>query len=146
MLDENLLICMEQKTILLTHIMNLTKQIEVRCKQTEIIFDNLLEERKAYIDRVAKCNKLIDYILEKTESREKEHLQKILSVSAVAKASTAEEKRLLEYAINCKKYLRKILSLDKNTLRKLRRDHDEIREIIIKNHKKKNKTLFDNFK
>ena len=144
MLNENLLVCMEQKAILLTHILDITKEIQVRCKQEELVFDNLFEDRQAYIDRVAKCNKLIENILEACEPKEKAHLEQILEADANAKATGSEENRLLQYSITANKHLHKILSIHKATLCKLHQEHEELQELLGK--EQKNSAVLENFK
>lgn len=59
--DSQLVItCLQQKVTLFTDMLNLSKQIEVQTRQEEIILDDLLAKRKTLMDRIDKCNALVE--------------------------------------------------------------------------------------
>ena len=126
--------------------MNLTKQIQVRCKQEELQFENLLEERKTYIDRIAKCNTLIASVLEQCEGAQKERLETLLAASSAAIATTEEEKKLLQYSITANKNIQKTLSMDHATIAAMRKERDQLQQVITQHHTNKKNGIMEQFK
>ena len=59
MANEQIILCIQQKLVLMTNILNISKQVEVRCSQPEIELGNLLQKRKLFMDRIDKCNGLL---------------------------------------------------------------------------------------
>ena len=57
--NDTLLTCLRQRVILMTGILDLTKQMEVQSKQNIPQMDDLLRQRQACMDRIDKCNALI---------------------------------------------------------------------------------------
>lgn len=57
--NDTLLTCLRQRVILMTGILDLTKQLEVQSKQDAPQMDDLLRQRQACMDRIDKCNALI---------------------------------------------------------------------------------------
>lgn len=51
--------CLNQKVVLLTKIVNITKQIEVQSKNEDMFLDDLLVERGSCIERFNRCNLLV---------------------------------------------------------------------------------------
>ena len=51
--------CLNQKVVLLTKIVNTTKQIEVQSKNEDMFLDDLLVERGSCIERFNRCNLLV---------------------------------------------------------------------------------------
>ncbi|MEG2814057.1 MAG: hypothetical protein RSA79_05595, partial [Oscillospiraceae bacterium] len=52
--------CLEQKNIFITNIINITNQIIVLSSQPIVNLENLLNERQNNMDRIDKCNALIE--------------------------------------------------------------------------------------
>lgn len=71
-------ICLEQKVTLFTNMLNISKQIEVQTRQSQIILDDLLAKRQTMMDRIDKCNDLIDRQLSYLSEAEQLHWHTIL--------------------------------------------------------------------
>ena len=143
-MDENLLPCMEQKVILLTKILDLTKQLEVSSKQKDIDLGNLPAERKIYIDRLLKCHNLIINILNKSEVAEREHLEKILTIKVDRATCNEEELKLLEFTQKSQELLSKTIALDQVLTHNIEQERDHLRDLV--NQSRANKTSNNIFK
>lgn len=75
---ETIRICLEQRTIFMTSIYNVTKQLQVKATQEEILFGDLLDARQEYMNRIDRCNALIKGKSQELDSDNRERIQSIL--------------------------------------------------------------------
>lgn len=109
----NIKICLEQKNIFMTNIVNLTKQIEVKAKQEEIDFEDVLVKREENMQRIDKCNKLIDDNLKDLLSNEKEQVINALRGEIGEECQTPILKEISLLAKNYSALLERAIELDK---------------------------------
>lgn len=64
-------VCLEQKNIFMTNIINVTNQIIVLSNQPIVNLEGLLESRQENMDRIDKCNVLIKTSTDNLEGTEK---------------------------------------------------------------------------
>lgn len=142
---KEILTCLEQKVILLTEILNLTKQIEVRSKEPDIELDNFLEQRGAYIVRVNKCDNLISRLSKELPAEQKNRLQQILHAELSQKECNDEELLLLNLSKDCTSLLQRAAVLDKSARDAIQEQCNELREKINQTRKDDNKqTMYNN--
>lgn len=109
----NIKICLEQKNIFMTNIANLTKQIEVKANQEEIDFEDVLVKRQENMQRIDKCNKMIDENLKELSSIEKEQVVKALRGEVEGDYKTAILKEISLLSKNYTTLLERAIELDK---------------------------------
>ena len=122
-----MLLLWDQRIVLLTAILNLTKQIEVQSSQKDIRLGDLPEQRGVYIGRLKKCNRMIDACRGKTDEKELARLTQVLAGKADAAGCTEEELRLADDAQKSRSLLDSILSSDTEARRKIRNECDRLR-------------------
>ncbi len=125
-----LLACWEQRNVLLTAILNLTGQIEVQSSQLDIRLGDLPEQRQVYIDRLKKCNRMIDGYKSKAGETERARLREVLSGKADPAECTEEERRLADCAQKSRRLLDSTLASDTEARRKIRLECDRLRKRI----------------
>ena len=125
--NEQLRDCLEQKALLLTRILDVTKQIESRCGESEIRLDDLLEQRGAYMDRVDKCDSLIARLTDGLPADERQALQNALGHPEQI-AETADP--ALDLIRKCHHLTRQAISLDHSARRLLERRYEDVRESL----------------
>jgi hypothetical protein len=74
-------ICLEQRTIFMTSICDITKQLQVKAAQDEIQFGDLLDTRQDYMNRIDRCNALIQSQLGQLEGDENRLMRSVLDGS-----------------------------------------------------------------
>ena len=127
-MDEQLMVCLEQKVILLTKILDLTKQIEVRCKQSDIQLDNFLAQRSLFMERITKCDHLIANLIDRMPSDQQEHIRQLLKTATEERPCTADEKTILTLSKKCSSLKRRIVSIDSSARELLKANQDSIKE------------------
>ena len=65
---EKIYACLDQKVILLTNMLNVTKEIEVQSRNEDMFLDDLLARRGNCIERYERCNALIKQQAEQIKS------------------------------------------------------------------------------
>lgn len=132
---ESILECLRQKEILITNSLDLTKQIEVQSKQEEIEIDNLITNRQTMIDRMAKCDALIEKLLSEFDEEERIEWQNIILHKVV---KTDDESKLC--AINIVESIYKtcssIVKINKNAHDNLNAELDEAKHQLVENRTK----------
>jgi len=142
---KEILTCLEQKVILLTEILNLTKQIEMRSKERDIELDNFLEQRGAYIVRVNKCDDLILSLSESLLPEQQKRLQQILHSELSEEECSKEELPLLKLSIECTELLQRTAVIDKSARDAIQEQCNELREKINLTRKNGNQqTMYNN--
>lgn len=143
-MDEQIVLCIQQKLVLMTNILNLSKQIEVRCSQPEIELGNLLQDRKVYMDRFDKCNVLLSKLTAELPSAEKERMEQLLGGKTEPEDSSEEELSILKSIQKYNDYLQQAIALDKNATKHMQKQRDELRVTINKQRKtQENTTLYN---
>lgn len=129
---DEIIACLEQKVLLLTKIWNLTKQIEVRCTQQEVELDQFLELRGIYIDRVKKCNSLIQKLTKNLPAEQQERLTRLLQPDAIQddQCGSDEERKILKLSRDCADILQKAGALDQIARETLQKQCTELQEKI----------------
>lgn len=128
--------CLEQKVILMTKILDITKQIEVRCKQTKITLDDFLDKRRDYMHRVDKCNHLISTLSAELAEEEQKRLKKLMSGTESLQDKTEEETQIEELAAKSRMIVQRAASLDRDANELLKKRYNEVREKINESRKK----------
>ncbi|WBY64338.1 hypothetical protein [Thermocaproicibacter melissae] len=118
--------CMEQRLILLNHILNLTKEIEVQSRQQMVDIGTLVDKRQVYIDRLKKCNAMIDAVCREFPPEQCERMKKIVAGKLPQTECTEEEKKLCELAQKENEVLQKILALDREARSRLEAECNRI--------------------
>ncbi|NLG93353.1 MAG: hypothetical protein GX485_07355 [Clostridiales bacterium] len=145
---DEIIACLEQKVLLLTKIWNLTKQIEVRCMEPEVELDQLLDLRGIYIERVNKCNSLIQKLTKNFSAEQQEHLTRIFRQDlSDEQCNSDEERKILKLTRDCAEILQKAGALDKAARETLNKQCMELKEKINQLRKEeKDYTLYRNIK
>ena len=133
---ERLLALWDQRTVLLTFVLDLTKQIEVQSCQEDIQLGDLPEQRQVYLDRLKKCNRMIDASVGKTDAENRVRLKKLLAPNPDLTSCTKEEHRLAAYARESRRLLDSILASDTEARRKIQLECDRLRELARSSRKK----------
>lgn len=125
-----ILTCLEQKVIILTQILNLTKQIEVRSNEPNIDLDNFLEQRGAYIVRVNKCDHLIHSLSKDLTVEEQKRLDGILLGELSEAECRDEELPILKLSKECIVLLERAAVIDKSARDAIQKQCDELRKKV----------------
>ncbi len=125
-----LLMFWDQRIVLLTAILNLTKQMEAQSSQKDIQLGDLPEQRQVYIDRLKKCNRMIDVCQNKAKEDELARLEQLLSGKGGVEPRTPEERRLADYAQKSRCLLDSILASDVEAQRKIRIECDRLQKLM----------------
>ncbi|MDP4108460.1 MAG: hypothetical protein Q8878_00395 [Bacillota bacterium] len=132
---EILSVCMEQKVILLTKILDLSKQIEVKCKQETVLLEDLPEKRMCLLKRIEKCDALVKNALSELPLNEKERLSLIMAAKTDGFELSGGEKLLAGLAKRSISLSSEIVRLNNNSIRTLSR----ARESLLKSGNLRNK-------
>lgn len=133
---DKIISCLEQKVILMTKILDITKQIEVRCKQSRITLDDFLDKRRDYMNRVNKCNHLISTLLAELSEEEQKRLKKLMSGAESLQDKTEEEQQIEELAAKSRTIVQKAASIDRSANELLKKRYIEVRGKINESRKK----------
>ena len=125
-----LLMFWDQRIVLLTAILNLTKQIEVQSSQENIQLGDLPEQRQVYVDRLKKCNQMIDTFQNKADEKGRVRLKQLFSGNADLEFCTGEERRLAGYAQKNRCLLDSILASDAEARRKIQNECDRLQKLM----------------
>lgn len=116
MLTQDIWVCLEQKKILMEQILNVTKQMEVQSLEETVDLDLLLEQRGQLMQRVDKCNVLIQSKIELQDPSEQERLRSLVSLRLAEEACSPEEKRALDLVSEINTLYRQAAALNRSTL------------------------------
>ncbi len=127
---EKIMLCLEQKNLLMKDVLNLTKRIEVKAAQEEVVLDALLADRQNRIDRLIKCDKLISDEMASVDNESRAHLRDLLAgKSEVAIGET--ETKMAELVNSTKAYLSRTLEIDKSAMAILQQKREEARIALV---------------
>lgn len=127
---EKILLCLEQKNLLMKDILNLTRRIEVKAAQEEVVLDAPLAERQNRIDRLIKCDKLISDEMASVDNESKAHLRDLLAGKAEV-AADENETKMVELVNSTKSYLSRTLEIDKSAMAILQQKREEARIALV---------------
>lgn len=127
---EKILLCLEQKNLLMKDILNLTRRIEVKAAQEEVVLDAPLAERQNRIDRLIKCDKLISDEMASIDNESKAHLRDLLAGKAEV-AADENETKMVELVNGTKSYLFRTLEIDKSAMAILQQKREEARIALV---------------
>ncbi len=119
--------CLEQKKILLTKVMNLTKQIQVRSRQEEIDLEDFLEQRVPYMERAKKCDDLIAHIIQQFSPEEQERISKIQMGEIPEEECAEEELTVFRLSSECKKTFDRILFFNDSAYKSIQQQYESTR-------------------
>lgn len=147
MFSEEIRICLEQKEILLTQILNLTKQIEVRSNEPEVKLERFLDQRSTLMQRVDKCNELIAIQVAQMTPEQQDRVNLILNLTIDEDDCSDEERSALELVKKSNSLFQRAAALNKSANDALNRQYEEVKDKIKETHlagKKQN--MFQNFR
>lgn len=116
MLTQDILVCLQQKKILMEQILNITKQMEVQSLEETVDLDLLLEQRGQLMQRVDKCNLLIRSKTELQDSAEQERLRDLMSLQLEEETCSPDEKRALNLVSEINALFRQAAALNRSTM------------------------------
>lgn len=112
---KNILDCLEQKKLLMTESLNLTKQLEVQSKHEEDEVSEIVDRRQILIDRMKKCDLLINKSLDEMEDLN--NREQWVAVLADNEIQTDDEmlKKAMEYKSEINSLCSQIVDLNYST-------------------------------
>lgn len=131
---DQIITCLEQKQIILTKVLNFTKQIEVRCKQPDVRMDDLLETRGIFLERMTKCNRLIATLTEEMPKESQKRLRMLLEGNGKPDNETEQEKQIEKLATECRSLVQRASMLDNGARELLQTRLDEVKKKIKELH------------
>lgn len=132
---EKITICLEQKVLFMTSIYNTTKQIEVKSRQEEIQFQDVLNERANSISRIDKCDSLIAQTIAESDDEQAISIVKDILASHdedVIVEIPEEYAKIAKLAAEYRKMLAGAVKLDKIAVKATRERHAEVKNKLKK--------------
>lgn len=127
---EKILLCLEQKSLIMKDIMNLTKRIEVEVRQDDFELDGLLADRQNRIERIIKCDKIISDELGELEGDAKMHLRELLAGKADV-IDNDDELKMVQFVSSVKSYLERTQEIDKTAMATILEKREEARLALV---------------
>ncbi|MEG0979914.1 MAG: hypothetical protein RR911_04400 [Oscillospiraceae bacterium] len=127
---KSIIICLEQKQLFITDALDITKQIEVQSKQEDFEIDSLLNQRQTKIERMKKCDLLINQKLKELQKHDKpqaDHWKAIVS-GKKCELSDEYEKLAFDTATSIKSIAKKTIKIEKNARENLQQQYEEAKE------------------
>jgi hypothetical protein len=145
MFENEIITCLEQKVILLTKVLDLTKQIQVRSRQDDIKLDNFLELRGSFMQRVKKCDDLFSKLTEQMPPEQQERMMRILNSAIAEQDSTKEELLILALSKKCNTLLQRTDSLNTSAYEAIKEQWESVKEKLYQLRKEgKTPSMFFN--
>ncbi len=135
---------MKQKKILLEKIMQMSSQMESLSKQTHPDPGNLPQERQVYVDRLQKCEHLLNGQINRLSSNEQTRMKIVLSSNLKKTDCTPEESELSEYGVACRSLLRCIVATDQVSMERFREERQRLEQLVNQSRPKQNGPIFYN--
>lgn len=132
---EKITICLEQKVLFMTSIYNTTKQIEVKSRQEEIQFQDVLNERANSISRIDKCDSLIAQTIAESDDEQAISIVKDILAShdeTVIGEIPEEYAKIAKLAAEYRKMLAGAVKLDTIAVKATRERHAEVKNKLKK--------------
>lgn len=115
---------------------NLSRQMGALSNKPDFDLEDLPQQRQIYIDRLGKCNKLIDKLISQLSSEEQEHMNQILSARLRKDDCSSEEAILFDCGVKCRALLRDTLAVDRETIKKVQQERDRFLELSTRSRRK----------
>lgn len=146
-ISEELRACLNQKQILLTRLLNLSRQIEAQCSREKPEDPSaLIQQRQVYLDRLKKCADRIALLLTKLPPAERERTDAILFARVPKAQCSAWERSVMKQEAECRSLLREISASDAESKRQMKKECDRLQKLVSDSRGKgKNNSLFFNF-
>lgn len=128
MFSQEIILCLEQKEILLTEILNITKQIEVRCDEPEVDLEHFLDQRAAFMARADKCDNLIESLVLQLPEEQQAVARQILNRKRDPKSCSESERKALLLAERCSVLFQRAAAMNWSALESLEKQRDEVKE------------------
>ncbi|XOQ43519.1 MAG: FlgN protein [Clostridium sp.] len=123
--------CVEQKQVLLTKILSLSRQIKDQCNQLDKTDPSaLINQRQIYLNRLKKCMDRIAQLAAKLPPQEQERMDMILSAQSPKPACTPAESQLWEIEAKCRSLLHEICSCDAESKKKMKEECQRLRKLV----------------
>lgn len=141
---ESVIICLEQKKIFVTDILDVTKQIEVQSRQEDMEIDKLIEQRQIRIQRIKKCDELIKEKLKLLDNTQKENWERIIKGEEYY-PKNGDEKKAFELAFEIKQLFIRTAKIDRRAKENLQKQFDEAKENLtdLRKNKASNSNMFN---
>ena len=104
--------CLQQKIVIMKNILDITKEIEVQANQPELALGDLLVTRENWIERVDKCDRLIQQELSSLPEETIAQWDCLLT----DKPCSLEEEDIRQMVAEFRGYLQRVLEIDKRTM------------------------------
>lgn len=127
---DKIMLCLEQKNLLMKDVFALTRRIKVKAAQEEVELTDLLADRQNRIDRLIKCDKLISDEMTAVDDESKGHLRDLLAAKPDV-AQNADELKMVELVIDTKAHLERTLEFDKVAMDILQKKREEARLALV---------------
>jgi uncharacterized protein YegL len=119
-----IIVCLEQKKIFIKDILDITKQIEVQSRQEEMEMDDLVTQRQTRIDRLKKCDNLIDEKVKTLDKNQREKWEKLV-VGKADGFDNDDEQKAFALMLSTKEMLERINTLDNKAKENLQEQYEE---------------------
>lgn len=129
---ENLLICLQQKNIFVTNLIDYTKQLEVKAQAETVDYEDVLEKRQGCMSRIDKCDSMISSMLLEVSSKEQEKLRQVLDAAVT---ETECEDVLIPILAEVQKYksgLKRLKELNDGVMIKTKQRHEEVKKNLAR--------------
>ncbi|NLL03538.1 MAG: hypothetical protein GX269_04485 [Clostridiales bacterium] len=119
-----IIVCLEQKKIFIKDILDITKQIEVQSRQEEMEMEDLVTQRQTRIDRLKKCDNLIDEKVKTLDKNQREKWEKLV-VGKADGFDNDDEQKAFALMLSTKEMLERINTLDNKAKENLQEQYEE---------------------
>ncbi len=119
-----IIICLEQKKLFIKDILDITKQIEVQSRQEEMEMDELVTQRQVKIDRLKKCDNLIDEKVKTLDKKQREKWEKLV-IGKADGFDNDDEQKAFAIMLSAKEMLGRINTLDNKAKENLQKQYEE---------------------
>jgi uncharacterized protein YegL len=119
-----IIVCLEQKKIFIKDILDITKQIEVQSRQEKMEMDDLVTQRQTRIDRLKKCDNLIDEKVKTLDKNQREKWEKLV-VGKADGFDNDDEQKAFALMLSTKEMLERINTLDNKAKENLQEQYEE---------------------
>ena len=105
-------------------ILDITKQIEVQSRQEEMEMEDLVTQRQTRIDRLKKCDNLIDEKVKTLDKNQREKWEKLV-VGKADGFDNGDEQKAFALMLSTKEMLERINTLDNKAKENLQEQYEE---------------------
>lgn len=120
--------CLDQKVVLLTKMLNLTKQIEVQTRNEDIFLDDLLADRGNCIERYNKCSLLIKQLSEQIKLDDEDYFNILNKALLGEKVEDIKLSVITELSVKANDLYEKIKVINASAQENLLKQRDKLKE------------------